>query len=84
MLGCADADLIGKTLHHNEIVFTVNESFYKDQAVNPTQMAELFENADSINLVGKKTVNIALQNNWVKKEDIIQIGTVPHAQVFKL
>jgi hypothetical protein len=47
-------------------------------------LKQLMEEADSVNLVGKKTVSIALKNNWIKKEDIITIDNIPHAQIFKL
>ena len=62
----------------------IRESFYKGKETTEAEFLKNMVDADSINLVGKKTVGLALKNNWIKKEDIIPIDGVPHAQIFKL
>lgn len=84
ILGCCDQELIGKTIRKGEIEFAVRESFYKGKKITENELKELFEEAESVNLVGKKSVEIAIKNNWIKKEDIIRIDTIPHAQIFKI
>lgn len=84
MLGCCDKELVGKTLRQGEIEFHVKESFYKGTDTTAKQMQELAEEADSINLIGKKTVQIAIEKEWIKKEDIITIDRIPHVQIFRI
>ena len=85
VLACCDSELLGKKILFDEIEFEVKESFYKEKKVSKKQLAELLEEADSINLVGEKVVSVALENNWIKKEDILTIGgNVPRIQIFKI
>lgn len=85
VLACCDKELAGKILKKGELEFEVKESFYKDQKVSKEKLKELLEEADSINLIGEKTVSVALGSSWIKKEDIITIdGKIPHAQIFKI
>ena len=84
MLACADDDLLGKTLKEGKISFKVNERFYKEKKVDKKELKELLAQADNINLVGEETVSVALEEGYIKKEDIIRIDGVPHAQIFKV
>lgn len=84
MLACADDDLLGKTLKEGKISFKVNERFYKDKKVTKKELKGLLEQADNINLVGEESVSVALEEGYIKKEDIIRISGVPHAQIFKV
>ena len=84
MLACADDDLLGKTLKEGKISFKVNERFYKERKVDKKELKELLAQADNINLVGEETVSVALEEGYIKKEDIIRIDGVPHAQIFKV
>ncbi len=84
VLACCDQELTGKTVRDGEIEFSIRESFYKGKKVDKTELKQRMEEADSINLVGKKTVAVALENKWIKKEDIITIDKIPHVQIFKI
>lgn len=84
VLACADEDLIGKTLEEGKISFKVSERFYKDKKVDARKMKGLLKAANNINLVGEKCVGVALEEGYLKPEDVIRIKGVPHAQVFKV
>jgi len=84
VLACCDQELTGKTVKEGEIEFSIRESFYKGKKVGEKELKQWMEEADSINLIGKKTVAVALENEWIKKEDIVTIDKIPHVQIFKL
>lgn len=83
-MACCDQEIAGKTVQQGEIEFSVRESFYKGKKVDKKELKQWMEEADSINLVGKKMVAVALENKWIKKEDIITIDKIPHVQIFKI
>ncbi|MDP2976242.1 MAG: DUF424 family protein, partial [Anaerolineales bacterium] len=82
MLACCDRELVGKNLKFGKVNFSVSEHFYKGEPVEEKRLAELLREFDSINLVGKKAVNVALKSGIVDKKSIIKIGAVPHVQIF--
>jgi hypothetical protein len=84
ILACCDEELLGKTIQTKETEFCIKESFYKGTKTGNKELEKRFEEADSVNLVGKETVSVALKNNWIKKEDIMMIDSIPHAQIFKV
>ncbi len=84
ILAAADDELIGKTISQDETGFLVSEKFYKEKKISTAELIELIEQADSVNLVGKQCVSAGIASGWIKKEDTIIIGSIPHAQLFKI
>jgi hypothetical protein len=73
-----------KTLTEGKIHFEVRESFYKGELTSEEKFKELLTQANNINLVGEKCVNLAVREGYLNEKDIIKIQGVPHALVFKL
>jgi hypothetical protein len=44
----------------------------------------MFALADSINLLGKKSVSIALKKGIASEADIKRINKVPHVQIYRV
>jgi uncharacterized protein len=84
VLAAADEELIGKTVKKGDLHFTVKESFYKGELVNEEQLTVLFEQCDSMNLVGEKTIALAIQKGYVKEEHVLQLEEIKHVQVYKV
>ncbi len=84
ILACCDRECVGKTLEEGEISFTVKEPFYKGVLVSEKELKALFEESNSMNLVGKKAVGIALKSKLVDEKDVRLINGVPHVQVYRL
>lgn len=76
--------MIGKTLEEGKISFKVSERFYKDKKVSKEELKELLKEANNINLVGEGPISVALEEGYLKEEDIIRINGVPHAQIVKV
>ena len=84
ILAACDKELAGKTLKENEISFEVKERFYKEKSVSEKELEELLEKYGNINLVGKKTVSIALKKGLVLEKDVKYIEGNPHIQIYKI
>ncbi len=83
MLAACDKELSGKTLKNDEIEFFVSEKFYGNAEISEEVLAELLNEFGSINLVGKKSVGVALNEKIIREKSIIKISGIPHAQIFR-
>lgn len=81
VLAVCDKELIGKKFEENDLCLDVSERFYKGEEVSDEKALNLIKEYDNVNIVGKKSVNLALKNNLINKENIIKIKGVPHAQI---
>lgn len=84
IIAVCDKELIGKTFEEKDLQLKVSEHFYKGSILPQEEIIKILKAADNINLVGKKTIELALKNNIISKENIIKIKGVPHAQIFSL
>ena len=84
LLAACDENLLGKTLHENNIYIEISEEFYGDQAVTRKELEQLMDSCTIANLVGENVINIALAKKLVKKENILEIQGTPHAQFARM
>jgi uncharacterized protein len=79
-----DEILIGKIFSDSERQLEITERFYKGEKKSEEEVEEIMKNATNLNLVGEKTINIALKLEILTKDTIITINKVPHAQIFEI
>ncbi len=59
IIAACDKELLGKTLKFGEIEIKVSERFYGGKLVNEEELMVLLEEADVLNLIGNKVVEVA-------------------------
>ncbi len=59
-------------------------SFYDGETADETQLAALLSSATSANLVGERTIAVALKAGLAKAQSVVKIGRVPHVQIYRL
>ena len=74
-----DEELVGKKFRDGELVLNVSESFYKGKLMKEEKARELLKKAVNLNLVGKKSIDIALNLNLISKNNILFVQEVPYA-----
>ena len=84
VLACCDRELIGRVLEQGELTVEIRASFYKQDEIDAGLLKELIAQADSANLFGKRSVAVAVKEGFIKQSNIIMIGGVPHAQIYKM
>lgn len=84
ILAICDADLLGKTLQEGEVIFKVNEEFYKGLKVKVEEAIDLIEHSTIVNMVGPNIVRKAIERGFVHPEAVLKISGVPHAQIVKM
>ena len=82
VVAICDKELIGKVFSNGKFELKVSEYFYKGQEVSEDDAENIMENAYNLNIVGERSVNIALKLGIVDKKNVLSINGVKHAQVF--
>ena len=63
--------------------FVVNKDFYCGEECDEEKAVKLMKDCTIANLVGKRIVELALEKNFITKENVILIEGTPHAQFVK-
>jgi uncharacterized protein len=81
LLAACDASICGKKLAEGDLEFFVNPRFYKDKQASSAQIKKQFAVSSSANIVGKNIVQLAKDLGLIKKENIVIVAGIPHAQL---
>ena len=90
MIAMCDKELIDSILTEGEVVIDVKSysSFYKGDLLNPTtakQKLDLHkESIYSANIVGKESVDIAIEKSIIVSDNVKQVSGVPYAQAYRI
>jgi len=55
-------------------------AFYQGEEKSEEELGDLIRNANAINLVGQKTISIAIKEGIIEEQNIIRVQNIPHAQ----
>ena len=77
-----DKELIGKTLKGQGLKLEIDEEFYKGEFADDAQVQAALLEATTANIVGERSIEIALKCGAIDQACVINIGGVPHAQMF--
>jgi hypothetical protein len=84
LLATCDEELLGETLKHGKLVFTVREEFYKGPKMPVEDAVELMKESSVVNMIGANIVQKAIEKGLVHPEAVLNICGVPHAQIVKI
>ncbi len=84
VLACCDEEILGKTLEDNDLRVNVSEAYYMGKKVGEGEMAWMLREASSINLLGRKSVGVALKEGLITERDVIRLCGVEHAVIVRL
>lgn len=84
VLAISDQNIIGKTITNGKIKITVEEGFYGSEACSEQELTNLIEKANIINAIGNEIVSFLIENEFVDKENILEIENIKHAQIIKI
>ena len=84
ILAICDAELLGKTLRQDKIVFQIRNEFYNGGKATVDEAVAMIKNSNIVNMVGGNCVKMAIQRGYVHPEAVLRIEGVPHAQILKL
>lgn len=79
IVSICDENLIGKIFADEPLQLDVSEFFYKGNRMSEEETLNVARNANSLNIVGEKSIKFALKNELIGKENIVKIKKIPHA-----
>jgi len=84
MLNICDHELVDKTLHDGETKIKINPNYYAERDVDEHEAKNLLTKCNSINMVGEKTVSLAINLGIGSEKSIRRIEGIPFLIVFKM
>lgn len=80
LVAVCDSELLGKTFSEDDQQIDLTSNFYKGEEKSEEEIGDLLRNADAVNLVGTKSINIGIREGIIDEEHIARIENIPHAQ----
>ena len=85
VVALADKELIGKKFFEGKFQLDVKENFYKGENKSVEEISQILKNMKledaTFNIVGNKSVELAIENEIISKEDVGEIDGVEFALV---
>jgi hypothetical protein len=84
VVAVCDRELINTTISSDTMTVTISESFYGSRPATEDEIREALKRAGNANLMGERTINLAIEMGLLTRGGCIMIGKVPHAQIYQL
>jgi hypothetical protein len=81
LLAACDAELLGTRHQEGKLRLDVTPSFYDGSRVDAATLQMYLGSCTVANLVGARTVDLAIALGLVDPGNVLRIGGVPHAQL---
>ncbi|MDD1719049.1 MAG: DUF424 domain-containing protein [Methanoregulaceae archaeon] len=84
VVAVCDRELIGTTITHGKLSVRITKEFYGETVASEDEVRKALEQGSNINLMGRRTVDLAVRMGIIDASCCMLIGTVPHAQIVSL
>jgi hypothetical protein len=84
LVAICDDDVLGESFEEGEISLTVTEEFYGGDLVDDDAALASLRRAAVANLVGERTVGLAIEAGIVEEANVLDVDGTRHAQVLSL
>jgi len=84
VVAVCDRELINTTISGGTMTVTVTDAFYGKSPATEEEIREALRNAGNINLMGERTIGLAIEMGLITRDHCIMIGKIPHVQVYCL
>ncbi len=84
MVTACDAEALGETYEEGELSITVNESFYGGEEADEEAVVDTLARANVGNLVGRRTIELAVEAGIVEEANVLDIAETRHAQFLRM
>lgn len=80
IVAICDNDLIGKKFGEGNLQLDLSSSFYRGEEMSEEGIIRLIESSYIVNIVGEKSIKLAIKWGIVDKGNIIKIKNIPQVQ----
>ncbi|SRR5574344_1130916 len=85
VVAICDKELIGKKFEEGILQLDIKENFFKGKECTKEEVSEIMEDMrledSTFNIVGEKSINLALEVGIIRKEGVRKINGIPFALV---
>lgn len=82
VVAVCDRELLNTTICHEKLTVRIHDSFYGTTQVSEEEVRSALEKAGNINLIGERTIQVAISMGLITDADCIMIGKIPHVQIY--
>jgi hypothetical protein len=83
LVNICDEELIGRTVTEGKLKMHISKEFYFSEMVDAAEALELIKTCAIVNLVGHRSVSLAVENHIGARQAIREIEDVPFLMVYK-
>ena len=83
LVNICDEELIGRTVAEGRLTMHISKDFYFGEIVSKGEALRLIRTCAIVNLAGRRSVSLALENKVGAPEAIREIEDVPFLMVYK-
>jgi len=84
VVAVCDRELLNSSVRAGDLEIHISEAFYGGKLATPEEVSQALLAADNVNIMGERSVALAIGLGLVEKDGCIRIGSVPHAQIVRL
>jgi len=83
LVNICDLELLGRTVTEGKLKMNISKEFYFGEMVDETEALHLIKRCSIVNLVGQRSVSLAVDNNVGARQAVREIEDVPFLMVYK-
>jgi hypothetical protein len=84
LVSVCDPDVLGETFEDGDLSLTVSEEFYAGDEVDEEAVVDSLRRASVANIVGERSVTVAIDAGIVEEANVLAIEDTLHAQLLRL
>ncbi len=84
VVSLCDKDILGQIFEEGDLQLDITERFYKGVEMAEEEMLKVMKDADNLNIVGEKSIALAVRTGMIDERNVMRVKGVPHAQVYAL
>lgn len=84
LVSVCDRGVLGETFESGKFSITVSEEFYGGEEADEERVASILARASVANLVGERSVSLAIERGHVEEANVLELDGTPHAQFLRL
>ncbi|QZA89680.1 DUF424 domain-containing protein [Salinarchaeum sp. IM2453] len=84
LVSVCDQDILGETFVDGDVSITVTEEFYGGEKKSEEAVINSLQRATVANIVGTKSVNLAIENDIIEETNVLEIDETLHAQLLRM
>ena len=81
LVSVCDPDVMGETFENGTVSLTVDEEFYAGESVDEQRVVDSLAKCTVANLVGARTVDLAIEHGFIDEENVLDFDGTRHAQL---